>query len=112
SAREQLQRLGGIIEDWEFVAETYQAYLDDETTDTDEVRDVAIAAGAIYDRRLNNIDAAYRVYRRALSIDVEDDDGRPTARDLVNRLEEMLGRAQRWSDLGTIYDDVIARTDE
>lgn len=114
SAREQLQRLGGIVEDWEFVAETYQAYLDEETTDAGEVRDVAVAAGAIYDRRLGNIDAAYAVYRRALSIEVdpEADPPQPTAGELVRRLEDLLGRVQKWNELITIYDDVIARTDE
>ncbi|HEY5945217.1 MAG TPA: tetratricopeptide repeat protein, partial [Kofleriaceae bacterium] len=117
SVREQLQRLGGIVEDWEFVAETYQAYLDEETSDSNDVREVAIAAGAIYDRRLNNVDAAYTAYRRALGIEPDsetDDDGtpQPTARELVRRLEDLLGRNQRWSELITIYDDVISRTDE
>jgi tetratricopeptide (TPR) repeat protein len=117
SVRDQLQRLGGIVEDWEFVAETYQAFLDEESGETEEVRAVAIAAGAIYDRRLNNIDAAYAAYRRALAIDVDDgarEDGEdvPSARELVSRLEDMLGRTQRHADLIAIYDDVIARTDE
>ena len=118
SVREQLQRLGGIVEDWEFVAETYQAYLDDERGESEEVREVAIAAGVIYDRRLNNTDAAFVVYRRALGIEVEPADldtattPMPTARELVRRLEDLLGRSQRWADLIQIYDDVITRTDE
>ena len=111
SAREQLQRLGGIVEDWEFVAETYQGYLDEESGDSEEVREVAIAVGGIYDRRLNNVDSAYASYRRALSIDVEPE-VKPDARELVRRLEDLLGRAQKWNELITIYDDVIARTDE
>jgi golgin subfamily B member 1 len=114
SVREQLQRLGGIVEDWEFVVETYQAYLDEETGESEEVREVAIAAAAIYDRRLSNVDAAYAGYRRALAIDIEPDpeDPQPNARELVRRLEDLLGRNQRWNELITIYDDVIARTDE
>ena len=113
--REQLQRLGGVVEDWQFVADTYQAYLDEETGDSDDVRDVAIAAGILYERRLNNIDAAYNAYRRALGIDPpEPGDGpkKPSARDLVGRLEVMLARASKHNELLAIYEDVIARTDE
>ncbi|HSD88792.1 MAG TPA: hypothetical protein VLB44_14795, partial [Kofleriaceae bacterium] len=116
--REQLQRLGGIVEDWEFVAETYQKYLDEESGESEEIRDVAIAAGLVYERRLNNVDAAYTAYRRALAIEPEVDHDaetgavKPTARDLVKRLEDLLTRSQRWNELLTVYDDVIARTDE
>jgi tetratricopeptide (TPR) repeat protein len=111
SVREQLQRLGGIVEDWAFVAETYQGYLDDETGDSEEVREVAVAVGVIYDRRLNNVDSAFAVYRRALAIDAEPN-VKPDTRELVRRLEDMLGRNQKWAELITVYDDVIARTDE
>ncbi|HEU4613777.1 MAG TPA: hypothetical protein VFS15_16910, partial [Kofleriaceae bacterium] len=110
SVRDQLQRLGGIVENWSFVAETYQVFLDDEPGESEEVREVAVAVGAIYDRRLQDVDRAFVAYRRALGIDV--DDATPTSRELMRRLEEMLGAAQRWGDLIAIYDDVIARTDE
>ncbi|MBA3500964.1 MAG: hypothetical protein H0T65_11350, partial [Deltaproteobacteria bacterium] len=106
--RDQLQRLAGVVENWPFVAETYQGYLDDESGDSDDIRDVAIAAAAIYDRRLGNVDAAYLAYRRALSITVED--AVPNERELLRRLEEMLARSQKWSELVQIYDDVIARS--
>ncbi len=120
NVREQLQRLGGIVEDWEFVAETYQAYLSDESTESSDVREVAIAAALIYDRRLNNVEQAYTAYRRGLAIDVdapvvEDDEPRPPApdaRELVRRLEDLLGRHQRWTELLAIYDDVVGRPDE
>ncbi|NVB83755.1 MAG: tetratricopeptide repeat protein [Kofleriaceae bacterium] len=110
--REQLQRLGGIVENWPFVAETYQSYLDDENGDSDDVRDVAIAAGLVYERRLGNIDAAFTVFRRALAIEPEEQEGRPTARDIVAKLEDMLGRHTKWNELLSIYDDVVGRTDE
>ena len=108
--RDQLQRLAGIVGNWDFVAQTYDQYLEDETGESPDVREVAIAAAAIHDRRLNNIDAAYHAYRRALAIDAED--AVPNARELVRRLEDLLGRAQKWNELVAVYDDVIARGDE
>ncbi len=106
--RDQLQRLASMVDNWRFVAETYQMYLDDESGDSDEVRDVAIAAAAIYDRRLGDVDAAYAAYRRALSITIEN--AVPNERELLRRLEEMLGRAQKWKELVAIYEDVIGRS--
>jgi tetratricopeptide (TPR) repeat protein len=103
--RDQLQRLASIVDNWGFVAETYQDYLDAESAESSDLRDVAIAAATIYDRRLGEVDRAFHAYRRALAIA---DDGVPDARELVRRLEDLLGRAQRWSELIAIYDDVIA----
>jgi tetratricopeptide (TPR) repeat protein len=108
--RDQLQRLASIVGDWRFVAETYQLYLDDESGESAEVREVAISAAAIYDRRIADLDAAYRAYRRALAIEVED--AIPDTRELVRRIEEMLSRATRWNELLQIYDDLVARSDE
>ena len=78
-----------IVDNWAFVAQTYQQYLDDEAGESDELRDVAIAAAAIYDRRLDDVDRAYAAYRRALAIQVED--AVPNERELIRRLEELLG---------------------
>jgi len=108
--RDQLQRLASIVDNWAFVAQTYQAYLDDETGDSNDLRDVAIAAASIYDRRLHDVDRAYAAYRRALAIVA--DDAVPNERELVRRLEELLGRAEKWAELVTIYDDIIARADD
>nr|MBA3455916.1 tetratricopeptide repeat protein [Deltaproteobacteria bacterium] len=108
--RDQLQRLAGMVDSWGFVAETYQAYLDGEEGESLELRDVAIAVASIYDRRLALTEEAFLAYRRALSIQV--DDAVPNERELVRRLEEMLARTQRWNQLVTIYDDVIARGDD
>jgi tetratricopeptide (TPR) repeat protein len=109
--RDQLQRLASIVGNWGFVAETYQAFLDSESGETPELREVAIAAAMIYDRRLNDIDKAYAAYRRAAAIDVEEEVF-PDTRELVRRLEELCSRTQRWNDLLAIYDDVIARGDD
>ncbi|TMQ05936.1 MAG: tetratricopeptide repeat protein, partial [Deltaproteobacteria bacterium] len=105
SIRDQLQRLASIVDNWAFVADTYQDYLDAESGESSDLRDVAIAAATIYDRRLGEVDRAFQAYRRALAIA---DDGVPDARELVRRLEDLLGRAQRWPELIAIYDDVIA----
>src|SRR5207249_11818515 len=91
--RDQLQRLASIVDNWAFVAQTYQGFLDDESGETPEVRDVAIALASIYDRRLHDIDRAYAAYRRALAID--EPDAVPDTRELVRRVEEMLGRSQK-----------------
>ncbi len=107
--RDQLQRLASIVDNWAFVAETYQAYLDGEEGESSDLRDVAIAAATIYDRRLGAVDQAYLAYRRALAIS---DDGVPDPRELVRRLEDLLGRAQKWRELVAIYDDVIGGADE
>ncbi|HTR52356.1 MAG TPA: tetratricopeptide repeat protein, partial [Kofleriaceae bacterium] len=108
--RDQLQRLASVVENWGFVADTYQAYLDDESGETPELREVAIAAGAIYDRRINDVDRAFRAYRRALAIEVED--AHPDTRELMRRLEDLLARSQRWSDLLSVYDELGSRADE
>ncbi len=110
AVRDQLNRLASITENWAFVAESYQGYLDDEHGETTDVRDVAIVVATIYDRRLNDTDHAFAAYRRALAI--EADDAVPNARELVKRLEDLLGRTQRWADLVSVYDDVITRGDE
>ncbi len=110
TVRDQLQRLAGIVDNWTFVAQTYQQFLDDATGEPVDIRDVAIAAAAIYDRRLADLDRAYAAYRTALAIDL--DDAVPDTRELVRRAEEMLGRGQRWTELVAIYDELISRTDE
>jgi tetratricopeptide (TPR) repeat protein len=107
--RDQLQRLASMIDNWAFVADTYQDYLDSEEGESSDLRDVAIAAATIYDRRLGEVDKAFRAYRRALAIA---DDGVPDPRELVRRLEDLLGRAQKWVELVAIYDDVITGGDE
>src|SRR6185436_8473604 len=108
--RDQLQRLASMIDNWDFVAATYQGFLDDEQGEADDLREVAIAAATIYDRRLGEDDLAYQAYRRALSITVED--AVPDERELIRRIEDLLSRAQKWAELVTIYDDVAARADD
>ena len=108
--REQLQRLASIIENWGFVADTYQKFLDDESGDTPELREVAIALASIFDRRINDTERAYQAYRRALSI--EDEGAFPDTRELVRRIEEMLGRAHKWDQMLAVYDELVTRTDD
>ncbi|MEZ4360153.1 MAG: tetratricopeptide repeat protein [Kofleriaceae bacterium] len=106
--RDQLQRLASVSDSWEFVADTYRDYLEDEPGDTQSVRDVAIAAAAIYDRRLNQVDRALQAYRRALSIPTEPDHP-PTEPEVIRRVEDLLTRTARYADLAMIYDEAIAR---
>ncbi|HSK05012.1 MAG TPA: hypothetical protein VK932_27375, partial [Kofleriaceae bacterium] len=108
--RDQLQRLASIVGNWDFVADTYQGFLEDEQGEPSDLREVAIAAATIYDRRLGQVDPAYQAYRRALAIAV--DDAIPNERELIRRIEELLSRAKKWPELVTIYDDVAARADD
>jgi tetratricopeptide (TPR) repeat protein len=108
--RDQLQRLASMIDNWAFVAQTYQGYLDDEAGESPELREVAVAAALIYDRRLNDVDRAFAAYRRALAILI--DNAVPSERELIRRLEELLARASKWPELVSVYDDVIARADD
>ncbi len=126
--RDQLQRLASMIDNWAFVAQTYQGYLDDEAGETLELREVAVAAALIYDRRLNDVDHAFAAYRRALGILIDNGGGPvgspatplpalshgagPSERELIRRLEELLARAEKWAELILVYDDVIARADD
>ena len=110
AVRDQLQRLASIIGNWDFVAETYQAYLDEEQGDPGDMREVGIAVATIYDRRLNDVARAYQAYRRALAILVEH--AIPNERELIRRIEEVLSRAKKWAELITIYEDVAARADD
>ncbi len=106
--RDQLQRLASVADNWEFVADTYQDYLEDEPADSAAVRDVAIAAASIFDRRLGQVDSALRAYRRALSVAAEPDQ-LPTEAELLRRIEDLLTRTQRFADLAMIYDEAIER---
>ena len=106
--RDQLQRLASVADNWEFVADTYQDYLEDEPNDTAAVRDVAIAAASIFDRRLGQVDSALLAYRRALGVPTEPDH-LPTEAELIRRVEDLLTRTSRFADLAMIYDEAIAR---
>lgn len=107
--RDQLQRLASVADNWGFVADTYQDYLEDEAGDAPAVRDVAIAAASIFDRRLNQVDDALRAYRRALSVPAEPEQ-LPTEAELIRRVEDLLTRTQRFADLAMIYDEAIERS--
>jgi tetratricopeptide (TPR) repeat protein len=108
--RDQLQRLASIVGNWDFVAETYQGFIDDEQGDPSDVREVAIAAAAIFDRRLGEVDRAYQAYRRALAIQIED--AIPNERELIRRMEELLSRAKKWPELVATYEEVAARAED
>ena len=103
SVRDQLTRLATVLEDWEGLANIYQEYLDDQTEGSHEVRDVAMAAADIYDRRTNEVERGLAAYRRVLEID-------PTDARTFSLLEQMLVRAQRWFALVQVYEDAIQAT--
>ena len=104
--RDQLQRLAAVGGDWAGLAATYQRVLDDDSGDLPHLRELAIAAATVYDRRLDAAGPGGAAYRRALVATPPDGpDDRPA---LLTRAESLLGRHQQWLSLATIYDDVIA----
>lgn len=110
AVRDQLQRLASIVENWELVAQTYQEFLDGDDGDMQAQRDVALAVATIYERRLGEPDRAYAAYRRALAIQI--DDAVPGEREVLRRVEELLWRTEKWTELAATYEDVIARADD
>ncbi len=104
--RDQLHRLASVGGDWAGLAATYQRVLDDDSGDAPHLRELAIAAATIYDRRLDAPGPGGAAYRRALAATPpsDDDDRLP----LLSRAEALLGRHQQWATLVAIYDDVIA----
>lgn len=114
--REQLGRLANIVENWAFVAGTYQALLDDEPglgPDSDDgpgavVRDVATAAATMYERRLGDVEKAQLAYRRAMAIPTDRRAfGVPDQAELLARLEALLTRAERHATLAEVYDEAL-----
>jgi tetratricopeptide (TPR) repeat protein len=103
--RDQLHRLASVGGDWAGLAATYQRVLDDDSGDAPHLRELAIAAAAIYDRRLDAAGPGGAAYRRALAATPPVDDDRLP---LLSRAEALLGRHQQWATLVGIYDDVIA----
>lgn len=108
SVRDQLQRLAQIVDDWPGLARVYQGLLDDEPGDAPHLREIAIAAATIYDRRLDVWEAGARAYRRVLASPGD------TGEDLrlFTRLEELLSRHGQWMVLADAYDDAINLADD
>jgi len=102
--RDQLQRLATVGGDWASLAATYQKILDEDTGDAPHLRELALAAAAIYDRRLDVAVAGGTAYRRALAITPPATDDRLA---ILSRVEGLLSRHRHWGALISIYDDVI-----
>ena len=103
--RDQLTRLATVGGDWAGLAATYQRILDDDRGDAPHLRELAIAAATIYDRRLDDAPAGAAAYRRALAIPPPERHDDRLA--LLSRVEGLLARHRQWAPLVAIYDDVI-----
>jgi tetratricopeptide (TPR) repeat protein len=85
--RDQLARLAGALSSWQGLAELYQRYLDEQTSDSEPATlDVLRTAAEIYDQRLGQVDQAKECYRRLLTVNTED-------MAAFEPLESMLSRA-------------------
>ncbi|MEZ4402162.1 MAG: tetratricopeptide repeat protein [Kofleriaceae bacterium] len=108
TVREHLQRLALVGGDWAGLAAIYQGILDRDPSDQPHLRAIAIAAGTIYDRRLDAPGPGGAAYRRALAIPDPDSDDVPA---VLARVEGLLNRHGAWPALLAIYDDVIGSVD-
>ncbi len=110
TTRDQLQRLAMILDNWQVLAQTYQAWLDDEGGESPTVRDVAVTLATVYDRRLDDVDRGAGAYRRALAAQIAG--ATPPDREIFTRLEALLTRAGRWALLVDVYEEAIAGADD
>ncbi len=99
SVRMQLERLANVLESWQGLAEIYQEYLDDEQSESEELRVVAETLAELYNKRLNQVDRALAAYQRVLEIQPDD-------LQVFARTETMLIRASRWAEVVTLYESV------
>ena len=100
NVRMQLERLVSVLQNWERLAEVYQAYVDDEGGDAPELRAVAETLAEIYNKRLGQVDKALAAYKRVLQIE-------PDALQVFARTETMLVRAEAWGELVGLYEEVV-----
>jgi len=102
--RQQLARLSSLLDGWQALADIYQVYLDEQSSDAEPaVIDVLRTAAEIYDHRLEQIDQAKDCYRRLLAQQTED-------MQAFEALEAMLMRVGRWNDLYSVYRDAANQT--
>ncbi|MCP4444187.1 MAG: tetratricopeptide repeat protein [Myxococcales bacterium] len=100
NVRMQLERLVGVLQNWEELAKVYQSYVDDEGGDSPELREVAETLADLYNKRLGQVDAAFGAYKRVLQMD-------PEALQVFSRTEAMLVRAESWGELIGLYEEVV-----
>ncbi len=100
SVRMQLERLVSVVHNWEGLAEVYQAYVDDESGDSPEMREVTETLAELYNKRLGKVDEALVAYKRVLQMD-------PDALQVFSRTETMLVRAEAWDELVGLYEEVV-----
>ncbi len=108
AVRDQLHRLAQILDDWPGLVRVYQGLLDDEPGDAPHLREVAIAAATVYDRRLDAWEPGAKAYRRALAAPGDDREDRG----LFARLEALLKRHEQWRAVVEVYDDAINAADD
>jgi len=101
--RDQLTRLANILENWEGLANVYQEYLDDETSDDETTATVALALADLYDHRLDEVERGQAAYRRVLQYQPDDSQ-------TFGKLESMLYRAERWYALVEAYEEAVNQT--
>ena len=97
--REQLLRLAGILENWVNITRVFSTYLEENLTEDETSRDVAILLGGLYDERLDMVSEAAGCFGRALEANREDEEA-------FRLLEALLTRNERWEDLLALYHEM------
>ncbi|MCG5055631.1 MAG: hypothetical protein KA712_21960 [Myxococcales bacterium] len=104
AVQEQLLRLAPKLDRWRELATLLDDYLYDELSEAPEVLANVKLAAEIWDKHLEDRDAARKHYRRYL-------DAQPGNAKAVTLFEQALERWEAWGDLLDLIDDEITRAE-
>ncbi|MEC7523122.1 MAG: tetratricopeptide repeat protein [Myxococcota bacterium] len=93
---ETLARLARVLEKYDRLAEIYEGALEDITVDDEQTAKLAVTAAQIHDQRTGDLEAASRLYARALRFE-------PGDHGVFVALESVLERREAWDTLLTLY---------
>ncbi len=102
---ETLSRLARVLERYGRLAEIYQEALEEETVDDESTAKLAFTTGQLHETRTEDLEAASRLYQRALRFD-------PTDHGAFESLERVLRKREAWDALLELYREQAQAADE
>ena len=90
--RDTLARLGKVLEEWERLADIFAAAVEREGVLDEEMADLAMETGRLYDEKASKPEKAIPFYERVLELD-------PTSRPAFVASRSAFERLERWEDL-------------